>query len=156
QTLQTFLDFARLPKPQRATCDVRDVVAQAVELVQARAGQQNVAISRRRPDQPVQASVDRDQLRTVLVNLCLNALDAMPHGERLAIDLDTASGGEVSLAVTDTGSGIDPEMLGRLFTPFASTKPTGTGLGLSLSRRIVEEHGGRLTAGNRPEGGACF
>ena len=47
-------------------------------------------------------------------------------------------------------------MAGRLFTPFASTKPTGTGLGLSLARRIVEEHGGRITGANQPDGGACF
>ena len=57
--------------------------------------------------------------------------------------------------MSDTGAGIPAEMAGRLFTPFATTKPTGTGLGLSLSRRILEEHGGRIAASNRPEGGAA-
>jgi two-component system, NtrC family, sensor histidine kinase HydH len=156
QTVQSFLDFARLPKPRRVACDVREVAAAAVELVRARAGQQNVEVNVRCPDQPVRAALDPDQLRTVLVNLCLNALDAMPRGGCLTIALDPAPDGEIALVVTDTGPGIDPEMFGRLFTPFASTKPTGTGLGLSLSRRIVEEHGGHLTADNRPTGGARF
>jgi two-component system sensor histidine kinase HydH len=72
------------------------------------------------------------------------------------VDLEAGTAGEVRLRVADTGEGIAPEMTGRLFTPFASTKPTGTGLGLSISRRIVEEHGGRITADNRPQKGACF
>ena len=58
--------------------------------------------------------------------------------------------------IADTGQGIAPQIADRLFTPFASTKPTGTGLGLCLSRKIVEEHGGTLVAENRPEGGARF
>jgi two-component system, NtrC family, sensor histidine kinase HydH len=95
-------------------------------------------------------------MSTVLVNLLLNALDAMPQGGRLDVDLTTEPSGAVRLAVSDTGSGIPAEMVSRLFTPFATTKPTGTGLGLSLSRRILEEHGGRVAANNRPEGGACF
>jgi two-component system, NtrC family, sensor histidine kinase HydH len=60
------------------------------------------------------------------------------------------------LTVTDTGSGIAPQILNRLFTPFASDKSTGTGLGLSISKRIIEGHGGRIAAENRPEGGARF
>jgi signal transduction histidine kinase len=125
-------------------------------LIRARARQQGVEVEAHDPEEPVQGDVDRGQLCTVLVNLFLNALDAMPHGGRLAVSLETSPTAEVRLGVADTGTGILPEVAGRLFTPFASSKPTGTGLGLSISRRIIEEHGGRITACNRPEGGACF
>jgi two-component system sensor histidine kinase HydH len=86
----------------------------------------------------------------------LNALDAMPRGGKLEIDLESLEPAGIRLSVRDTGPGIADEITDRLFTPFTSTKPTGTGLGLSISRRIVEEHGGSITAANRPEGGACF
>ncbi len=155
QTVQQLLDFARPPAPQRSRCDLREVVGQALDLVRTRARQQEVETACRCPAVPVPAEVDRGQWHTVLVNLFLNALDAMPRGGRLEVALEAARDG-VCLRVSDTGSGIPPEMQGRLFTPFASSKPTGTGLGLSISRRIVEEHGGRLVAENRPGGGACF
>jgi signal transduction histidine kinase len=156
RTVQDFLDFARPPSPQRQDCDLREVVTQALDLVRVRARQQGVEPTFAPPEQPVTGHVDRGQLCTVLVNLLLNALDAMPQGGRLEIELDGRPGEGIRLRVADTGPGIAPEMAGRLFTPFASSKATGTGLGLSISRRIVEEHSGRLTGGNRPEGGACF
>jgi signal transduction histidine kinase len=155
-TVQSFLDFARPPVPQRRPCDLRDVIAQAADLVRARARQQGVTLDVRAGDGPRTADVDPGLMGTVLVNLFLNALDAMPSGGRLGVVLDAAPGGGLSLGVEDTGPGLPPEMAGRLFTPFASTKPTGTGLGLSICRRIVEEHGGRITAGDRPGGGARF
>jgi two-component system sensor histidine kinase HydH len=100
--------------------------------------------------------IDRDRLCSVLVNLFINALDAMPQGGRLEVDLSDAPRMGPLLTVADTGKGISPTVLERLFTPFSSTKATGSGLGLSICKRVVEEHGGRISAVNRPQGGACF
>lgn len=155
QTVQGFLDFARLPTPQRGACDLREVVSQALDLIRVRARQQGVHTYLFCKPSAVPGLADRGQLRTVLVNLFLNALDAMPQGGRLEVTLEATRDG-IRLTVSDTGSGISEEMLGRLFTPFASSKPTGTGLGLSISRRIVEEHGGRIFAENGPDSGARF
>jgi signal transduction histidine kinase len=157
QTVQSFLDFARPPELHRQVCDLRDVVGQAVELVRARARQAQTTIDVSLPPEPALANVDRGQWCTVLVNLFLNAVDALQAVDkrRLAVKLGVNDGSLV-LTVADTGQGIPSAMLQRLFRPFASSKPTGTGLGLSISKRIVEEHGGTIRGGNRPEGGACF
>ena len=90
------------------------------------------------------------------MNLVFNALDAMPGGGILDVRLHREPPDGLRLTVADTGPGIDAAVADRLFTPFVSTKPTGTGLGLSVSRRIVRAHGGSLTASNRDGGGACF
>jgi two-component system sensor histidine kinase HydH len=155
RTVQNFLSFARLPKPQRRRCNLVQVVTQATELVQARARQQRIELRVRCPATPVQAHVDADQVCSVLVNLLINALDALPGGGVLDVELACRRNG-LHLSIADNGPGIAPEMHDRLFTPFATTKPTGSGLGLSVSRRIVEQHGGSIAAANRPEGGARF
>jgi two-component system, NtrC family, sensor histidine kinase HydH len=156
QTVQGLLDFARLPRAERTRFDLSEALGQAVELVRARARQQQVDIRLLGGGRPALVSMDRGQLHTVLVNLLLNGLDAMPSGGQLEITLDSSGDGQARILVCDTGSGIPPEIMGRLFTPFASHKPTGTGLGLSISRRIIEEHRGSISASNRPGGGACF
>jgi signal transduction histidine kinase len=153
--LQALLEFARPSEAVREPCDLRDLVGAAWQLVSTRAEQLGVHCDRNLPDQPVRAFVDRDQITSVLVNLFLNALDAMPSGGVLAVQL-RPTGSRVELTVADSGPGIDPALADRLFTPFASTKKTGTGLGLSISLRVVADHGGTLTGSNRPEGGACF
>ena len=101
-------------------------------------------------------SADAGQLTTVMVNLFLNALDAMGTEGRLEVYLAPAEKGTIRLRICDTGPGIPPEIQERLFQPFATNKPHGTGLGLFLSVRILDEHGGAISANNRPEGGACF
>jgi signal transduction histidine kinase len=154
--VQGLLDFARPPAPQRNRCDLRAVITQASDLVRARARHQGVHIAVECPEQPVVGHFDHGQLSTVLVNLFLNSLDAMPQGGSLEVSLESFPDAEARLTIRDTGSGFAPEIAGRLFVPFASTKPTGTGLGLSISRRIIEDHGGQLTAANRSEGGAEF
>jgi signal transduction histidine kinase len=156
QTVQGFLDFARPPTLNRSPVALREVVSQAVDLVRVRARQQGVEMVARYADEVPLLDVDRSQLCNVLVNLFLNALDAMPGGGRLEVDLEVLPDGCVRMTVADTGPGIPLEVRARLFTPFVSSKPTGTGLGLSISRRIIEEHGGWIAGTNRPEGGALF
>ncbi|HVO29524.1 MAG TPA: ATP-binding protein, partial [bacterium] len=96
--------------------------------------------------------------RQVLLNLLLNALDATPMGGtvRIAtarIDAPDEFAGGARVLVEDSGSGLSAEAEARLFTPFFSTKSRGTGLGLAVSRSIVEEHRGKIDIRNRPEGG---
>lgn len=155
KSVQDFLDFSRPPALQRKVCDLRESIAAALGLVQGRARQQKVEISYQRPEDAVLGLVDQDQFCSVLVNLFINAFDAMPRGGRLTVHLGRG-GGALHIAVCDTGEGIAAAVLERLFTPFTSSKPTGTGLGLCLSRRIIEDHGGQLRGANAPEGGACF
>ncbi len=154
--VQALLDFTRPPQARKRPCDLCRLIHQALDLVRGRLEQQHVAADLALPGAAVMAAVDPDQLSSVLVNLLLNALDAMPGGGRLRVELSQERGGTIRLSVLDTGPGIDPALAGRLFTPFSSTKPTGTGLGLSISRRVVAEHGGSLDGANRPEGGARF
>ena len=154
RTVQEFLDFARPPRLQRRPTDLREVIEQAAALVRARAQRQHVRLLAPLPAAPVPAVVDPGQLGTVLVNLLLNALDALPGGGSVEVSLEPGPA-EVTLAVRDSGPGFPPDVLGQLFTPFLSSKPTGTGLGLCICRRVVEDHGGRLVVANRPEGGAC-
>ena len=104
QKVQSFLNFARLPAPQRSPCDLREVVQQACDLVRGRAGQQRVEVAVHAPDRPLIAPVDRGQLGTVFVNLFLNALDAMPGGGRIDVSLDRPTGGAVRATVADTGT----------------------------------------------------
>jgi len=103
---------------------------------------------------------DRIQIQQVLVNLIRNAADAMAacRGERrdLLISTTMARDNLVEIAVRDSGPGIAPEMLEKLFSPFATTKREGLGFGLAISRRIVEAHGGQLSAAAAPGGGAVF
>lgn len=155
RSLQTFLDFARPPKLQRVQLDLGPLVEHVLSVVRGRAVKQNVEVEFDRPATPVVAEADADQLKQVLVNLLLNALDAMPHGGRLELRLRRDQD-FVELSVSDTGPGIAAAIQPRLFEPFVSDKETGLGLGLSVSKRIVEDHGGTLRGTNRSQGGACF
>jgi signal transduction histidine kinase len=154
QTVQDFLTFARPPALERARCDLRQVVAHAADLVKARAVQQGIAIHIDQPPEAVEVEVDRGQLITVLVNLFINAIEAMAGGGQLHLRLSHETDSSVRLEMADTGPGFPSSIVERLFVPFASTKPTGTGLGLSICKRIIEDHRGVIEATNRPEGGA--
>jgi two-component system sensor histidine kinase HydH len=160
RSLQNFLDFARPPKPDRRHMDLTEVIQQTLALIGGRARKQHVEVRFTPRVVPVFVDADAEQLQQVLVNLTLNALDVMPRGGVLEVELaqaDTPDGRSwVEVRVMDSGPGITLDMAPRLFQPFVSSKVTGLGLGLVISRRIADSHGGALEAGNRPEGGAHF
>ena len=103
---------------------------------------------------------DRIQLQQVILNLAINGTEAMAGFEdqprRLTIQSKLAEPGEILVSVADTGPGIDPHQMPRLFAPFFTTKPDGIGMGLSISRSIIEGHGGRLWAAANQPNGAVF
>jgi two-component system, NtrC family, sensor histidine kinase HydH len=154
RTVQGLLDFARTPPTVRNRHDLRAVAADAVAVARGRAEAKPVTIRTQLPSDAVPADVDRDQFIAMLTNLLCNAIDATPAGGEVVVAV--GDGGRPTVEVTDTGPGIDPKLVDRLFQPFATTKPTGTGLGLTIARRIARDHGGTLTADNRPGGGARF
>jgi signal transduction histidine kinase len=156
RSLQTFIDFARPPKAARRPVDLCDVVRGVTGLVRGRAGKQRVELSEDMPATPITITADRDQLHQVLLNLALNALDAMPAGGRLTIAVRRRTDRRVEIEVADTGPGVGKDLMPKLFQPFASGKDTGLGLGLVISKRIVEDHGGTITAANRVGSGASF
>ena len=127
--LQTFLDFARPPQLERRPVSLAVLVQRMFTLVEGRARKQHVTLHFRPPTTPVIVEADADQMQQLLVNLALNALDAMPQGGSLDISLGVPVHGQVELRVHDTGPGIAPALLPRLFEPFVSSKETGLGLG---------------------------
>jgi C4-dicarboxylate-specific signal transduction histidine kinase len=155
RSLQTFLEFARPPKPERRPVDLGAVIGAVLALVRGRADKQRVTTALEMADGALTLVADAGQLHQVFVNLVLNALDAMPAGGALTLAARRA-GDRVEVDVSDTGPGLPKELGPRLFQPFASTKETGLGLGLVISRRIVEDHGGTLDAVDRSGGGASF
>ena len=142
RSLQAFLDFARPPRPERHRLDLALLVERVAALVQGRAKKQHVSIEFTAPDVPAQAEVDADQVQQLLLNLLLNALDAMPSGGSIRISLRHAGAATVEIEVADTGPGIAPHILPVIFDTFVTDKESGVGLGLPVSRRIAEDHRG--------------
>jgi two-component system sensor histidine kinase HydH len=156
KSLQRFLDFARPCRPERRRLKLASIVERTMALIEGRARKQRVKLNFAPPADPIEVEADEDQMQQLLLNLMLNSLDVMPDGGALTVELAVAAGNQAELQVRDTGPGVPAELLPRLFDPFVSTKETGIGLGLAVSHRIAERHGGSLTADNQPGRGACF
>ena len=106
-------------------------------------------------DENIKIMADRQQLRMAFDNLLRNAVEAMPEGGTLTVNVRRADDwAEVSVA--DTGQGISPENMPRLFEPLFTTKPGGVGFGLALAKNVVENHGGKIEAKSEPGRGAVF
>jgi signal transduction histidine kinase len=138
-----FLRFARVNDLQPAPTDLSAVVEDLVDFFGPTARQSAIEIKCYIPADLPPIHLDRDFFKQALLNLMLNAEQAMPQGGELTIQAMPERGG-VSLSLIDTGAGMSPEVLGRVFKPFFSTKPGGNGLGLATTRKIVQAHHGTI------------
>jgi signal transduction histidine kinase len=155
--VRNFLEFSRPPKLKMARVSPSDVVDSALQLLRHRLDLYGVKVEVQRSGLPLEILADPEQLKEVLVNLLVNACEAMPGGGRVTISEEvTAAPRAVVLRVRDTGPGIPESIQDKVFQPFYSTKEEGTGLGLSIAFRIVEEHGGSLALESRENEGATF
>jgi two-component system sensor kinase FixL len=151
--------FVRRHTTERKLHGVNDLVEEILPLVELDARSHEVELELRMGEHLPRVQCDGIQLQQVLLNLTRNAVEAMgpvERAKRLIISTRTQGDEELELAVTDTGEGVPEELINQLFEPFFTTKPEGMGLGLSLSRSIVEAHGGTLRYDSRPEGGSIF
>lgn len=159
--VQNLLTFARQHKPERTPTLVNQVLDDTLELRGYELRVRGIEVLRDYDDQLPETMADAHQLQQVFLNLITNAEQAMEraerHKQRLMVRTGR-SGDKIRIEVEDTGPGIPPNLLERIFNPFFTTKPTGsgTGLGLSISLGIVREHDGRIWAENAPHGGARF
>jgi two-component system sensor histidine kinase HydH len=153
--VEQFLSLARPLEIKPETLFIQDVLNEVATLVQGEAQQSNVRIRVIVPLTLPPIKADREYLRQTLLNLILNGLQAMPESGTLTLEAKTSKSNFL-IAVTDTGTGITAENQRRIFEPYFTTKAKGTGLGLAISRRIIEAHGGTITAANESGGGCRF
>jgi two-component system sensor histidine kinase HydH len=158
RVISELLEFARPTRLNLKPSNLNDLLTHSVRLVQQEATAKNIRIRLTpAPDSPV-AQMDPDRLTQSLLNLYLNAFQAMETGGELTITTGTTmeDGGKVTLDIRDNGSGIEAEALNQIFDPYFTTKPKGTGLGLAIVHKIVEAHQGTIKVRSTPGEGTVF
>ena len=152
--IKNFLEYARPAPLSIATFDVAAAAEEVLLLLEHRASPGSLKVLREFSPS-VLWPVDAQQFRQILWNLCLNAVEAMPEGGELRVAV-AAHGETLEVMVSDTGEGIAPSDISHVFEPFFSTKSEGTGLGLALVHRVVQEHGGDIDVRSSPGLGTTF
>jgi len=144
--------------PQRELVDVNELIGEMIVLLRSEASRYSISIRTELAEDLPKVMADRVQLQQVFMNLMLNGIDAMKEtsgGSELAIKSE-AGDGQLLISVSDTGVGLPPEEADQIFRAFFTTKDNGTGMGLPISRSIIESHGGRLWAAGASGQGATF
>lgn len=152
---EEYLRFARLPKPEFADEDMAHLLRDLVAFVQPELQAAGIHIETEL-DEELHVRVDENQIRQALLNLVRNSREAMPRGGKLRLRAHRKGNGSIALQIEDTGVGMRPEDVERIFDPFYTTKDRGTGLGLSLTQQIVAEHGGTLECASETDAGTTF
>jgi two-component system sensor kinase FixL len=145
---------------RKASIDIGALVSEVVRLIESEAALRKVRIQIRKPPSAIPVFGDRILIQQCILNLLMNAFDAVAKVEseqpKVTIEIAPEKQGWVPVSVHDLGPGIHPSIAGRLFEPFVTTKPNGMGLGLLVTRSIVEDHGGKIMARPNPAGGSIF
>jgi signal transduction histidine kinase len=156
KTLNDLLNFAQPKPPEVLPVSVNDIVQNVILLIRSQATQQQIQIQEAYAYGIPQINLDAEQIKQVLLNLILNAFQAMESGGILKISTNTVDKNTVAITIQDTGKGIPSENLDKIFVPFFTTRAKGTGLGLSISKMIVEMHNGGLEVQSEPNKGTKF
>jgi two-component system, LuxR family, sensor kinase FixL len=158
QIIRRLRDFVARGETERRVESVQKLVEEASALALVGAKHSGVRVRFNFDPQVDLVLADKVQIQQVILNLMRNAIEAMEQSDRRELIVSTGPGrdGTVAIEVADTGPGIAPEIASQLFEPFVTTKAHGMGVGLSISRTIVEAHGGRISAGSNPGGGTVF
>jgi two-component system sensor histidine kinase HydH len=153
--LTNLLDFARPRQPEYQSVDLPRLIDSVFALVGVNAQLQHVTLSKTVLSAPASLESDPEQLKQVLLNLIMNAIQAMRDGGQIEVTVDTHDGAGV-ISVKDEGIGIAEQHLDRVFDPFFTTKDTGTGLGLSVAHQVITQQGGLIKAERNPDRGMTF
>lgn len=153
--LSKFLNALRGGTPDMAPCDVAEVLEKTLRTMRADVQEHEIRVEVSTPAALPKIRADSEQLQQAFFNIVRNAVQSMQRGGTLSVAL-SADDRDLAVAFRDTGSGIDEERFRRLFEPFETTKPDGHGIGLSIVRRIVRDHGGRVDVTSKPGEGTCF
>jgi signal transduction histidine kinase len=158
ESIDRFRSFYKKDVPSvREVGNVNAVVQEMLDLMRSQAAQCSVSLRADLTAEPATVTADLVQLRQVLMNLILNGIEAMQEsGGEVTVTSRAAPDGELTISVSDTGPGLPADNPDQVFETFFTTKPQGTGMGLSISRSIVEAHGGRLWATANPGRGVTF
>jgi PAS domain S-box-containing protein len=155
--VQELLEFGRPKTAEFAPTDIETIIRKTVDLVQPHAANNHVETALQIDGQLPPIHADAQQLQQVLLNLCLNAVDAMPNGGTLTVAAAVDGANQMTVTVADIGIGIEAEVLPRIFQPFfTSKKRRGLGLGLPICDRIVKSHCGRIDVSSEPGRGTTF
>jgi two-component system sensor histidine kinase AtoS len=156
-SIENLLFFARLNESKPSKIRIGDVLRESILLISHQAVKNSVLFNVDIPEDLPEVLIDKEQFKQVFLNLLLNSFQAMDGEGAIGIAARVFSEtGTMLLSFSDTGPGIPPELRTSIFAPFYTTKPTGTGLGLSVTQRIVMAAGGRIEADETPEGGALL
>lgn len=150
------LDFARQSPPQKQLLSLNEVIEDIITLVKNQANFRNIKISLELDPFIPKIMADKDQIRQVVLNIVLNAADAMPNGGEFHIISKIIDSSNIEILFSDTGVGIPEDVKEKIFEPFVTTKKTGTGLGLSIAYGIIERHKGKIVVESQPNKGTTF
>ena len=153
--IESLLELARPPKLEFRMISVSDCLSQVEDLYRDKLEAANITLEIREKDSVPELWADREHLVRALSNIVVNGSEAMPHGGELTVTAEELAGG-VLLRFTDTGVGMDEATKDKIFNPFFTTKDTGTGLGLAMTHKIIQEHGGDIKVDSLVGKGTTF
>jgi len=151
--ISDFLNYARPREPNLSKCKVQDVIDKNITYLATQLVESGCKVDTRAVDNLPEIMADSEMLYQAFLNIFINAMQAMPNGGKISVNIFPVNG-NVKIQIEDDGNGIETEIMEKIWDPFFTTKEKGTGLGLGIVKNLIEAHGGSLNIENRPERGA--